>query len=60
MTEEASEILKKHRGKCFLVSGRKIVGYGNNWDEAHQMAIQKGIADNEFVTHWVEDFCPNL
>ena len=40
---KAQEMLyRKHPNKCLLVFGRRVIGVGDTWDQAYEMASKRG------------------
>lgn len=56
-SEEAHKLLQRHyRRKCVLILGRKVVGYGDTWEEAWQNTIDSSKVNPLFaVKKYVED-----
>jgi hypothetical protein len=58
--EGGRQEVRKHRAECILVSGRQIVGYGNSWKEAREMARSSGINLDETASVYNEQVMPDL
>ena len=59
-SQEGEQEIRRYPGECLLISGRRIVGHGQAWREAYQMAIDIRVDLNGTVRHYNEAEMPDL